>query len=54
MPYYTIKSGDTLGSIARRYNTTPEAIKRANPGKIKNINVIYAGDEIYIPSDDDD
>ena len=54
MPYYTIKSGDTLGAIAYRFGTTPEAIKRANPYKIKNINKIYAGDEIYVPSDDDD
>ncbi len=54
MPYYTIKTGDTLGAIARRFGTTPEAIKRANRDKIKNINTIYAGDEIYIPSDDDD
>jgi LysM repeat protein len=46
---YTIKTGDTLGAIARRFNTTPEAIQAANPGKIKNINNIRAGDTIYIP-----
>jgi len=30
--YYTIRSGDTLFSIARRYNVTVDAILAANPG----------------------
>jgi LysM repeat protein len=29
---YTIKAGDTLWALARRYNTTVEAIMAANPG----------------------
>ena len=30
--YYTIRSGDTLGAIARRYGTTVTAICKLNPG----------------------
>ena len=30
--YYTIRSGDNLGKIARRYGTTVNAICRLNPG----------------------
>ena len=47
---YTIKKGDTLSKIAKEYNTTVKAIKEANPDKIKNVNKIYAGDRIKIPS----
>ena len=46
---YKIKSGDTLGKIAKAYGTTVAAIKAANPDKIKNVNKIYAGDVIRIP-----
>lgn len=46
---YTIKKGDTLTAIAKRKGTTVEAIMRANP-KIKNKNLIYAGDTLKIPS----
>ena len=46
---YKIKSGDTLSKIAKKYGTTVKAIKEANPGKIKNVNKIYAGDVIRIP-----
>jgi LysM repeat protein len=28
----TVRSGDTLGAIARRYDTTVEELKRLNPG----------------------
>ncbi len=30
--YHTIVAGDTFGSLARKYNTTSEAIQRLNPG----------------------
>lgn len=30
--YYTIRAGDTLFSLARRFNTTVDAILQANPG----------------------
>ena len=46
---YQIQSGDKLGVIARRYNTTVEAIQAANPGLIPNKNDITAGYYIYIP-----
>ena len=29
--YYTIRSGDTLGSIAQRYNTTVSKLQKLNP-----------------------
>lgn len=38
---YTVKKGDTLWSIARRYNTTIANIVRLN--RIKNANLIYPG-----------
>ncbi|MFZ4827748.1 MAG: LysM peptidoglycan-binding domain-containing protein [Phototrophicaceae bacterium] len=44
---YTIKSGDTLASIARQYGTTTSAIATANG--ITNINLIYAGQRLTIP-----
>ena len=44
---YTIKRGDTLIKIAKRYNTTEGQIMSWNP-KIKNKNLIYAGDYLYI------
>ena len=46
---YKIKKGDTLSKIAKAHNTTVNAIKAANPDKIKNVNRIYAGDVIRIP-----
>lgn len=43
---YTIKQGDTLYSISRRYNTTVANLVRIN--RIKNPNMIYAGNVIKI------
>lgn len=45
---YVIKSGDTLGVIAARHNTTVSAIMAANP-QIRNPNVISVGQRITIP-----
>jgi murein DD-endopeptidase MepM/ murein hydrolase activator NlpD len=45
---YTVKSGDTLGAIASRHNTTVAAIMAANP-QIKNPNAISVGQKITIP-----
>ncbi|HPT88430.1 MAG TPA: LysM peptidoglycan-binding domain-containing protein [Bacillota bacterium] len=44
---YTIVSGDTLFSLALRFNTTVDAILRANPGL--NPNQLYVGQQICIP-----
>ena len=44
---YTIKSGDTLFLLARRYNTTVEAIMRINPGI--DPNNLQIGQVICIP-----
>lgn len=38
MTYYRVAQGDTLTEIARRFNTSSEAIKALNPVLIKNIN----------------
>jgi spore germination protein len=46
--YYSITAGDTLYSIARRYNTNVTAILAANPGI--NPNFLAIGQRITIPS----
>lgn len=43
---YTIKRGDTLYKIARKYNTTIQNIVELN--NIKNPNLIYAGERLRI------
>lgn len=44
---YTVKSGDTLYSIARLYNTTVQAIIDAN--QLSNPNALNIGDVLLIP-----
>lgn len=48
---YVVRYGDTLWRISRIYGTTPEAIKAAN-SKITDINIIFAGDFLVIPTAD--
>ncbi len=47
---YVVKSGDTLSSIARSFNTTVSALAAAN--NITNPNLIYAGQTLVIPGGD--
>ncbi len=45
---YTVKKGDTLWGIAKRYDVTLASLIAANP-QIKNPNLIYPGDGVNIP-----
>lgn len=47
MATYTIKSGDTLGQIAKKFGTSVSALARAND--ISNPDRIYAGNTLTIP-----
>jgi putative chitinase len=44
---YTVRLGDTLSGIARRFGVTVAALAQAN--HITNINRIYAGQVLIIP-----
>lgn len=44
---YTVKSGDTLYSIAQKYNTTVNHIREAN--NINNVNLIRVGQVLQLP-----
>lgn len=46
MVQYTVKSGDTLGSIANRFNVTVDQIQNAND---LNGDIIHVGDKLLIP-----
>ena len=41
--YCTVKRGDTLSAIAKKYGTTVSAIQRLNNSLIKNVNLIQVG-----------
>jgi LysM repeat protein len=43
--YYRVRSGDSLWTIARKHNTSPEAIKKWN--NLKN-NTIHPGNRLLI------
>ena len=45
---YTVQQGDTLFSIAQRFQTTVNALLRANP-TVTNSNVVTVGQVIYLP-----
>ncbi len=49
---YVVQPGDTLSLIARRYDTTVQAIAERN--NIPNPNLIYVSQRLIIPSDYDD
>lgn len=44
--YYTVKSGDTLSKIAKKYNTTIDNLVKLN--NIKNPNIIHVGDKLKV------
>lgn len=44
--YYTVKAGDTLSAIAKKYNTTVDKLVKLN--NIKNANLIYAGQRLRV------
>lgn len=48
MTTHTVKKGDTLSAIAKKYDTTVEALVASNG--IKNKNFIYVGQVLTIPS----
>ena len=45
---YIVKKGDNLSKIARKYNTTYLSIFNKNKDTIKNPNLIYPGQKLYI------
>lgn len=49
---YTVKTGDTLTSIAKRYHTT--VAKLASINHIENVNLIYVGQVLQIPRESND
>ena len=44
--YYTVKAGDTLSGIAKKYNTTVNQLASWN--NIKNVNLIYVGQKLRV------
>lgn len=49
MAVYKVQAGDTLGKIAKKFNTTVSAIQIANRTLIKNVNDIKVGWVLNIP-----
>lgn len=45
---YTVRTGDTLSHIARRYNTTVDKLLSLNKN-VKNPDVIYVGQKLVVP-----
>lgn len=45
--YYTVKAGDTLGSIAKWYGVSLHTLASVN--RISNVSRIYVGQRLYIP-----
>jgi predicted phosphohydrolase len=45
--YHTVKSGESLSYLAKRYGTSVDAIQRLNPS-IKDVNLIQVGQKIRV------
>lgn len=49
---YSVKSGDTLSALAKRFHTSVSALMKANPA-IHNANLIHVGQKLSIPGASD-
>lgn len=47
---YTVKAGDTLGTIANQYGTSWENLAAANADTVSNPNLIFPGQVLEIPA----
>lgn len=45
--WYTVKKGDTMWGISRKYGVTLQSLMAANP-QIKNPNLIYVGNQVRV------
>ena len=50
MTTYTVKKGDTLSGIAKRYNTTVKQLQKWNPSLISDVNKISVGWVLNVPT----
>lgn len=48
--FYTVREGDTIYSISRRYGVHPTVIKFANPDVIREKDLIHPGQRLVVPS----
>src|SRR5699024_6583723 len=46
----SVKAGDTVSELDQKFNTTVEAIQKAN--NLKNVNFITVGEQLNIPAND--
>lgn len=46
----SVKTGDTVSELAQKFNTTVEAIQKAN--NLQNVNFITVGEQLNIPTND--
>jgi LysM repeat protein len=46
--FYTVVAGDTLGSIAGQFNTTVDALVRANPN-LTSASTLTVGQQLFVP-----
>ncbi len=49
MKTHQIESGDTLSALAEKYNTDIATLKKLNAEQIKNIDVIFDGQQLIVP-----
>ena len=51
---HIVKKGDTLSAIAKKYNIGLNEVKKINRNNVKNPNLIYPGQEIVVPDENDE